>query len=48
MAYYFFTELDKLNDQNTAYNGDAYGPMTAASGKDRFRVTMCMRKKINQ
>ncbi|MDP3929839.1 MAG: hypothetical protein Q8R57_12520, partial [Bacteroidota bacterium] len=39
MAYYFFTEIDKLNDQNAAGNGEAYGPTTAVGGKDRFRVT---------
>ena len=39
MAYYFFTELDKLNNQNTSGNGEAYGPMSVANGKDRFRVT---------
>ena len=39
MAYYFFTELDKLNDQNTNGNGEAYGPTSVANGKDRFRVT---------
>ncbi len=39
MAYYFFTELDKLNNQNTSGNGEAYGPTSAASGKDRFRIT---------
>ncbi|MDP3928575.1 MAG: hypothetical protein Q8R57_06095 [Bacteroidota bacterium] len=47
MAYYFFTELDRLNDQNTAGNGEANGPTTAA-GKDRFKVTMCIRKKFIQ
>ena len=39
MAFYFFAELDKLNNQNTSGNGEAYGPISAASGKDRFRVT---------
>jgi hypothetical protein len=39
MAYYFFTELDKLNNQNTSGNGEAYGPMSVANSKDRFRVT---------
>ncbi|MBU3662994.1 MAG: hypothetical protein FGM41_07330 [Bacteroidetes bacterium] len=39
MAFYFFTELDKLNDQSTISNGEAYGPTSAAVGMDRFRVT---------
>ena len=39
MAFYFFTELDKLNNQNTSGNGEAYGPISAANSKDRFRVT---------
>ncbi|MDP3929658.1 MAG: hypothetical protein Q8R57_11600 [Bacteroidota bacterium] len=47
MAYYFFTEIDKLNDQNAAGNGEAYGPTAATGGKDRFRITSTHKVSAN-